>query len=759
MDLVRIYRVFQKMMEHPQLLDEVRAQFLAALAERRLADAETIRAEAAAGLQAEGKAVTAESLKSFADALIDLHFISHFSDEEIDNYINLVRKRDAFRSLTRVVNAEGATPGEIRKALREFCDIPQGDLFIDPTEAEGVRVALINHFISNHLPIIGIAKHFITIRDVDEMLSSSFSTPRRPGKIGGKAAGLLLAHKILLPRLLERDPDFERKVTVPESYYFNSGILSDFMDYNCLYSFSSRKYQSREDIAENFRNIGQVFAKASFPPDTVAMFRAFLERMGEEPLILRSSSLLEDNFGFAFSGKYDSVFLANQGDLETRLAAFIEGFKQVHMSTYAPAPLLYRRDHKLLDYDERMSVLVQKVVGNRYGDYFFPFAAGVAFSQNPYRWTLRIRREDGIVRLVYGLGTQAVDRVGQGYPRLVPLGQPLLRPEGDVRQIMKYSQRMIEVLNLKTGRLERHDFEKVLSLVPARHRFYALSTNRDGLYAPPLFEMQEVEMDRACVSFDNFLSRTPFVSLMKRILGKLENAYGRPVDVEFAWNEGKLFLLQCRTLAITGGTEPIVVPEDLPRDAVLFTNNRVVWNAAVRDIEYVVYVDPKAYNRLPSYEDKIAVGRIVHRLNRLFEDKRYALFGPGRWGSNDIQLGVRVGYEDINRTKILAEIAFEENGATPEVSLGTHFFSDLVEAHIVPVALYPDHLATTFREDFFLGSGNQLAELLPEYARFADVVRVIHLPGCTQGLHLHVYQDARSQKGVGFLAAPVGGES
>ncbi len=758
MDLVRIYRVFQKMMEHPQLLDEVRAQFLSALAARRLTDEGAIRAEAAASLEAEGKAITEESLKAFADALVDLHFISHFSDEEIDNYINLVRKRDAFRSLTRVVNAEGATPAEIRRVLREFCDIPQGDLFIDPTEAEGVRVALINHFISNHLPIIGIAKHFITIRDVDEMLASSFSTPRRPGKIGGKAAGLLLASKIILPRLLERDPDFERHVTVPESYYFNSGILSDFMDYNCLYSFSSRKYQSREDIAENYRNIGQVFAKASFPPDTVAMFRTFLERMGEEPLILRSSSLLEDNFGFAFSGKYDSLFLANQGDPETRLAAFIEGFKQVHMSTYAPAPLLYRRDHKLLDYDERMSVLVQKVVGNRYGDYFFPFAAGVAFSQNPYRWTLRIRREDGIVRLVYGLGTQAVDRVGQGYPRLVPLGQPLLRPEGDVRQIMKYSQRMIDILNLRTGRLERHEFEEILSLAPARHRFYALSTNRDGLYSPPLFEMQEVEMDKACVSFDNFLSRTPFVTLMKRVLAKLENAYGRPVDVEFAWNGEKLFLLQCRTLAIAGSMEEIAIPEDMPRDAVLFTNNRVVWNAVVRDVEYVVYVDPKAYNRLPSYEDKIAVGRIVHRLNRFFEDKRYALFGPGRWGSNDIQLGVRVGYEDINRTKILAEIAFEENGATPEVSLGTHFFSDLVEAHIVPVALYPDHLATTFREDFFMKSRNQLAELLPDCERFAEVVRVIHLPRCTQGLYLHVYQDARSQKGVGFLAVPAGGE-
>ena len=195
------------------------------------------------------------------------------------------------------------------------------------------------------------------------------------------------------------------------------------------------------------------------------MFRKFLESIGEHPLILRSSSLLEDNFGFAFSGKYDSVFVANQGDIETRLAAFIQGLKQVHMSTFAQAPILYRRDHKLLDYDEKMSVLVQKVVGRRFGDYFFPFAAGVAFSHNPYRWTLRIRREEGIVRLVFGLGTTAVDRVGQGYPRLIPLSHPQLRPESGISQIMKYSQRMVEVMNLESGAIESHSFDEVMNLV------------------------------------------------------------------------------------------------------------------------------------------------------------------------------------------------------------------------------------------------------------------------------------------------------
>lgn len=742
------------MMRYPDLLTEMRRLYLKTLVSKGITDEETIRREAKARIEAEEKPLTEENLNTYTDALIDLHFISHFSDEAIENHINLAHKNELFRKLNRVVNTEGATPGKIRKALREFCEIPQGDLFLNESEAEGVRVALINHFISNHLPIIGIAKHHLTIRDIDEMLTNSFSTSRRPGKIGGKATGLLIAHKILLPRLTERDPELEKYVTVPESYYFNSGIFSDFTDYNGLYSFYSQKYNTYEAIEENYRTIGEVFAKASFPGDVVEMFREFLKSVGEHPLILRSSSLLEDNFGFAFSGKYDSVFIANQGDIETRLAAFIQGLKQVHMSTFAQAPILYRRDHKLLDYDEKMSVLVQKVVGRRFGNYFFPFAAGVAFSHNPYRWTLRIRREEGIVRLVFGLGTSAVDRVGQGYPRLIPLSHPQLRPESGISQIMKYSQRMVELMNLESGAIESHSFDEVMNLAGPEDRFLALSTDKDGWLAPPLFEIQDIDVEKGCITFDNFLTRTPFISLMRKILRKLESAYGRPVDIEFAWDRDKLYLLQCRTLSVVDDLVEIPVRDDVAGEALLFRNNHVVSSSIVRDIEYVVYVDPKAYNRLDSREDKMAIGRVVSKLNRVLGESRFGMFGPGRWGSNDINLGVRVGYQDINRTRILAEIAFEENGFTPEVSLGTHFFSDLVEAGIVPIALYPDQPDNVFRENFFLETPNSLSSLVSEYAAYDSVVRVVHLPSCTEGRYLQVFQDAQRQKGLGFLETP-----
>src|SRR5208283_810432 len=179
---------------------------------------------------------------------------------------------------------------------------------------------------------------------------------------------------------------------------FNSGFLTDFLDSNNLFSLHSQKYKNRETIEEEYGQISETIQKATFPPDVTEQFRAFLEKIGEHPLIIRSSSLLEDNVGFTFSGKYDSVFIANQGKIEIRLNEFTHALKQVLTSVFSPQAILYRLDHNLLDFDERMSVLVQKVVGRQFNDFFFPTAAGVAFSQNVYAWTPRIVRADGLVR-------------------------------------------------------------------------------------------------------------------------------------------------------------------------------------------------------------------------------------------------------------------------------------------------------------------------------------------------------------------------
>lgn len=751
MEILKTYLLYKKIHQYPNLLGLIRSTFTEVLEQKGIITRAGLYEKVSEELKKDGVPDTEVNRQEYLEALIDCYFATHLTPSEIENYINLARKRDKAQTLSKVVNQDQASSLEIFNALGEFCEIPKGEVYISREEAEGIRVALITRFISSQLPFIGLAKNHITIRDFYDFLRHTLWSRKRPGKLGGKAAGMILAYKILLPLLEKKDPEIEAYVRIPETWYLNSGVFSEFLDRNNLYLFHTFKYKDREEIEREYTRIEEKFRLASFAPEVVEDFRKILEEIGEYPIIIRSSSMLEDSFGLAFSGKYHSFFLTNQGDLETRLNHFIMGLKRVFASTFGPDPILYRRDHGLLDYDERMAMMVQKVVGRRFGDYFFPFAGGVMFSKNVYTWNPKIRKEDGLVRMVLGLGTRAVDRVGSDYPRMIPLSHPLMRPEVTGDQIRKYSQRQVDVLNLKKGILETIDFKTLANEIDHPDFFYAVSVRQDDHLAPPLFKTENLRGEDLCLTFDNFLTQSPFVVLAKKILAKIEATYGRPVDIEFAWEDNKFYLLQCRSLSIRSEHETVDLPEEVRPETVLFTTRSALSNSIVPNLEYIVYVNPRAYDQLPTYEQKMRVASIVNLLNKDLSEKRYALMGPGRWGSNDINLGVRVTYSNINKTKLLVEIAFARDGSTPEVSYGTHFFQDLVEANIAIIPLYPDEPGAIFNEDFLLKSPNRLMEIIPEEKELVEVVRVIHVPSACNGCYLQVYLSTQQQKGIGLL--------
>lgn len=197
--------------------------------------------------------------------------------------------------------------------------------------------------------------------------------------------------------------------------------------------------------------------------------------------------------------------------------------------------------------------------------------------------------------------------------------------------------------------------------------------------------------------------------------------------------------------------EKVTIPEDIPEEQVLFTAEGGLSNSVVRDLEFIVYVNPRAYDALGTFDEKMKIARVVNLLNKHFAGKRYALMGPGRWGSNDINLGVHVTYADINKTTLLVEIAFAKEGYTPEVSYGTHFFQDLVEADIVMIPLFPDNPGAIFNEDFLVHTDNILRNVVPEVKDSEDVVRVIHVPSVRNDQFLQVYLDGHGQKGLGFI--------
>jgi hypothetical protein len=751
-NIFKIHQLGKKKAQFPKLAGLINGTFLEVLEQRGIATKEKIRETAAEGLRIDGLEATEENLGEYTETLIDAYTANSLTPLEIDNYINLARKKEKAQILSRVANRDQATSMEIYKALRELCEIPQGEVYLSPDEAVGIRVALLSRFFSSQLSFVTLAKNYIVYRDIDKILQRTLWSRRRPGRLGGKAAGMNLAKAMLLPTLAEKDPELEKYIRTPDTWYIDSGVFSEFLDRNNLYCFHTFKYKDREAIEQESKRVEELFQSATFAPDVVEDFRKILTEIGEHPIIIRSSSMLEDSFGLAFAGKYLSVFLTNQGDLETRLREFIHGMKRVVASTFAPDPIHYRLDHGLLDFDERMAMVVQKVVGRRFGRYFFPFTAGVLFSRNVYAWTPRIRKEEGLARLVFGLGTRAVDRVGSDYPRMVPLSHPFLRPEITASQIEKYSQRQVDVLNLDSGSMETVDFITLKAETDHPDLYYAVSVNKDGHLSAPHFRGQDLGKANCCLTFENLLQKTPLVGLAKKILSRIEAAYKRPVDIEFAWDDGHFYLLQCRSLSIRSEPDRVVLPSDIPQENILFRTHAGLVNGIVDNIDYIVYVDPKAYDLLPTFEQKMEIAKAVNVLNRQLAGNRYALIGPGRWGSNDINLGVKITYSDISKARLLVEVAFAKEGYTPEVSYGTHFFQDLVEADIVVVPLFPESPGALLNEGFLLGSRNMLRELATEVHNCEEVVRVINVPSAYSGNFFHVYLNSDAQEGIGFFA-------
>jgi hypothetical protein len=617
-----------------------------------------------------------------------------------------------------------------------------------------IIVVLIKGMISDQLAFVGIAKNFFTIADLREIRRRRIGR----GKIGGKAAGMLLAYKILQHAQAEGDIELAHPITIPDSYYVGSDVYYEFHELNDLHDFQNQKYKTHEEIVADYPAGVKAFTSGRFPEHALDRLGALLKEVGKVPLIVRSSSLLEDNFGSSFAGKYDSFFCPNQGTFEENLTALSNAIKRIYASVTNPSALLYRRQKGLLDYDERMGVLIQRVEGQQFGRYLFPDIAGVAFSRNPFRWNRKIRREDGFLRIVWGLGTRAVDRVANDYPRMVALSHPDLRPERTAEEIRKYSQHNVDLIDLGDNHMKSLPVAEVISANYPGVRL--LATLDKGDFMQPIFALgSDLDPNGLVLTFDGLVKDASFMSDMKVLLKTLERYYQLPIDVEFAVDivadrprpEYSFHLLQCRPLISQEWGEKLELPADIPEADKLFSANKLVPQGVVSNIDFVIYVDPEAYGRISERSVKFEIGRIIGRLNKRLEDDHFILMGPGRWGSSNIDLGVKVSYADIYNTRVLVEIAMGVDGETPEVSYGTHFFQDLVESSIYPLPLYPDEEGTIFNRTFLDGVPNVLSELLPGDALYADYVKVIDVGAASGGRFLEIVMDGEQEQALAYL--------
>ncbi len=484
-----------------------------------------------------------------------------------------------------------------------------------------------------------------------------------------------------------------------------------------------------------------------------------LEQVGRRPLIVRSSSLLEDNFGTSFAGKYESVFCPNQGTHAANLRALTRAIIRVYTSTLNPNALLYRRSKGLQDYDERMAILIQVVEGEKFGKYYLPHAAGVAFSRNLYRWAPQIRREDGFARLVWGLGTRAVDRVGNDYPRLVALSHPLLRPSTDLTSIRRYSQQYVDLIDLEQNEFRSLPIHEVLdaSYSPLR---YLVQQEQDGYLASLRSRMLEGGTKNLVLTFEDMLKRTVFADRMRRILQVLEENYHSPVDMEFTvelqnTNSAKpevcITILQCRpqSFLITG--EQSTLPLNLRAEDVILSTRFVVPEGLIPKVDYVMYIPPQEYFALPTQESRYELVRAISRMNHALKGQSFICVGPGRWGSSNSDLGVSVDYGDIYNTRALVEMAGKGIGPAPEPSLGTHFFQDLLEAQIYPLAIYLDDEQSIFNRNFFENTPNRVDEWIPVDEKIRSSLRLIKVTDYRQDTYLRIVMSDEKSRAVAYL--------
>jgi len=687
------------------------------------------------------------------DQLTDLLFSRHLNFELLEALIGEVMQERGMPAadLRLAINPELAPLDLVFEQALTIENMPEAERETYDARLEESRVVLIRTMISDQLRYINIAKEWFTISDLADIRRRKIGA----GRIGGKAAGMLLAQHILKNN---SEINTLPSVSTPESYFVASDEMYTFMSINNLIRWNDQKYKTEDEMRSQYPHIVEEFKKGAFPPDILDQLQTMLIKIGNKPLIVRSSSLLEDNFGTSFAGKYESIFCPNQLNLQQNLTNLTQAIAQIYASVLNPNALLYRRAKGLQDYDERMALLIQIVEGEQFGRYLMPHGAGVAFSRNLYRWTPQIRAEDGFVRLVWGLGTRAVDRVGNDYPRLIALSHPLLRPSNDAKSIRRYSQQYVDLIDLSDNSFKTLPVHDALDADYPPLRYLA-QEEEDG-YFKSIRSSIVGDANHLVMTFDELLRRTPFADRMRIILHSLELAYHSPVDLEFTLavetdKSGKpdlsITLLQCRPQSQLAETSVEPIPAAIDQADLIFSTDFMVPQGRISEVDYVVYVDPKEYFKLETNTERMELARELGKLNAALASEKFICIGPGRWGSSNSDLGVPIAYGDIYKSLALVELAGEGCGLPPEPSLGTHFFQDLLESQIYPLALHMDDPRTVFNQEFFDKTPNCLDAWLETSESFKKCLRLIKVKDYSPDAHMKILMHGESSRAVAFL--------
>ena len=617
-----------------------------------------------------------------------------------------------------------------------------------PGDVAAVKTQLIKMVLTRDDHLFQLCEKYFALADLIAIGKRMIGT----GMIGGKSVGMLLARRILT----QENPALKDRLEIHDSFFIGSDVFYSYVIQNDCW-WERHHMRNSDNLFEQAAHLQQKLNAGAFPPDIIEQFKEMLKYFGQSPIIVRSSSLLEDAYGNSFSGKYESVFCANQGTPEQRLNSLIEAVRTVYASTMSEEALSYRAHRGLLHQDEQMALLVQRVSGEFYHQLYFPHIGGVGYSFNPYVWNKKIDPAQGMLRVVFGLGTRAVDRHDDDYTRVVALSEPLLSPEGSSDEARKYSQKIIHVLDLAANQHVSRQFEDVAKTAPELP--LEIFASRDAELEARAKQYKIKNVFAYLLNFKMLLTKTTFVAEMKTILTTLSKAYEHPVDIEFTANflnadDYRINLLQCRPFQFTGEMTQLQLPENLAEtDLIIQSAGPIIGHSVAKRVDRIIYIVPEKYGALPLSE-RYEVARLIGKINNLPEHgQTIMLIGPGRWGTRMPELGIPVTFSEIKNVAVLCEVAKMHEGLNPDLSLGTHFFNDLVDMDILYMGISPE------RKDFKLNDGllkaapNKLPQLLPDSRAYADMIYVIDTAEICANCEVLLHADTLEQKGLVFLAA------
>lgn len=576
----------------------------------------------------------------------------------------------------------------------------------DQEHVADIQNRVLNVLISRDPRMLDLARNYLGLEDLLAIRARMVGS----GYIGGKAAGMLIARSILLTD----KPDIWQECLEPhDSSYLGSDAYYAFLVHNGLWPAIMRQ-RSADGYFSEASELRQGLLAGSFPPEIRAELERLLDHYGQYPILVRSSSLQEDGFGNAFAGKYDSVFLVNQGAPEHRLAALEDAIRKVYASTMSNDALVYRKQHGLDQKEEPMALLIQRVNGRFHGRYYLPDAAGVGVSRNTFAWDTDMDPAAGMVRLVMGLGTRAVDRIEDDHACVMALDYPLRQPFRNQDESYRFSQHLLDVLDLREGKLSTRPLSQLtqeVSDLPLSHLGevdQAASQRARELSLPsPIWRL----------TFQPLVRNGHFVARLSNLLNALEAGYSHPVDVEFTLHlnsvgEPTFNLVQCRPLATIGEATATEIPTEISNRNLLFrTVGHFMGGNINLGIQRVIRVNASVYSQL-TVSQKYEVASLVGEQVRT-ENGKTMLIGPGRWGTSSPELGVPVRFADIAGVAALVEVAEMDGNMVPDLSYGSHFFQDLVEAGIAYVALFPNGRNCVYQPDRLVDIGGHTQEITP----------------------------------------------